>query len=98
MKRALTRPQFRKRVLVASQTSLLTDEVSNAVAMDFVGRYESLQRDCDHICSVLSVPGETLSIKNSSQHKTYSEVLDDELRQALLQMYADDFEAFNYDP
>ena len=98
MKRALTRPQFRKRVLVASQTSLLIDGLSNAVAMDFVGRYESLQRDCDHICSVLMIPTETLSLKNSSEHKTYTEVLDDDLRQALLQMYADDFEAFNYDP
>lgn len=97
MKQALTRPQFRRRVLVASQTSLLTDEASNVVAMDFVGRYESLQRDYDHICSVLSLPTKPLSKTNSSEHKEYAELLDEELRQALATIYADDFTTFNYD-
>jgi len=39
-----------------------------------------------------------LSRKNSSQHRQPHEILDGELRETLIQMYAEDFEAFSYDP
>ena len=98
MKRALTRAPFRKRVLVATQSDLLTCEHSGSIKLDFVARYESLQDDCDHVCRTLSLPAVTLSRKNSSEHRQYHEVLDGELREALTERYADDFETFSYDP
>lgn len=98
MKRALTRVPFRKRVLVSTQSALLTCEHSGSLKLDFVGRYESLQDDCDHVCRTLSLPAVTLSRKNSSEHRQYHEVLDGELREALTERYADDFETFSYDP
>ncbi len=98
MKRALTRAPFRKRVLVATQSDLLTCEHSGSIKLDFVGRYESLQSDCDHICQTLSLPAVPLSRKNSSKHRQHHEVLDDELRETLTERYADDFETFSYDP
>lgn len=98
MKRALTRVPFRKRVLVSTQSALLTCEHSGSIKLDFIGRYESLQSDCDHICTVLSLPAVPLSRKNSSEHRQAHEVLDGELRETLTEMYADDFEAFSYDP
>ena len=98
MKRALTRAPFRKRVLVATQSDLLTCEHSGSIKLDFVGRYESLQTDCDHVCRTLSLPAVPLPRKNSSEHRQPHEVLDDALREALTERYADDFEAFSYDP
>ena len=98
MKRALTRAPFRKRVLVTTQSALLTCEHSGSLKLDFVGRYESLQDDCDHVCRALSLPVVTLSRKNSSEHRQHHEVLDGELRAVLTEMYADDFEGFSYDP
>jgi hypothetical protein len=98
MKRALTRAPFRKRVLVTTQSTLLTCEHSDSIKLDFVGRYESLQDDCDHVCRTLSLPAVPLTRRNSSQHRQHHEVLDDALREALTEMYADDFEAFSYDP
>ena len=98
MKRALTRAPFRKRVLVATQSDLLTCEHSGSIKLDFVGRYESLQTDCDHVCRTLSLPAVPLPRKNSSEHRQPHEVLDDALREALTERYSDDFEAFSYDP
>ena len=83
MKRALTRAPFRKRVLVTTQSALLTCEPSGSLKLDFVGRYESLQDDCDHVCRALSLPVVTLSRKNSSEHRQHHEVLDGELSRRL---------------
>jgi len=97
MKRALLRPQFCKRVLVAPQHSLLSDD-SGAVALDFVGRYESLQADFDAVCDRLDLPRAALGHRNRSEHDAYQNLLDGELRDALWQRYEQDFVAFNYSP
>lgn len=97
MKRALLRPQFCKRVLVAPQHTLLCDETSN-MALDFIGRYESLQADFDTVCDRLALPKATLSRRNRSEHDEYQNLLDDELKDALWQRYQQDFSAFNYAP
>ena len=97
MKSALHRPQFCKRVLVASQHSLLSDN-AGAVTLDFVGRYESLQTDFDTICARLGLPNVTLAHRNRSEHPAYQTLLDNELKSALWQRYEQDFSAFNYAP
>ena len=84
--------------IATTQSDLLTCEHSGSIKLDFVGRYESLQSDCDHICQTLSLPAVPLSRKNSSKHGQHHEVLDDELRETLTERYADDFETFSYDP
>ena len=97
MKRALLRPQFCKRVLVASQHTLLCDETST-VALNFIGRYESLQADFDTVCDRLALPKATLPHRNRSAHDEYQNLLDDELKDTLWQRYQQDFSAFNYSP
>jgi hypothetical protein len=97
MKRALERPQFCKRVLVATQHSLLSDE-SGDVTLDFVGRFESFQTDFNFVCDRLNVPLVALTHRNTSEHKPYQQVLDDELREILLKRYETDFSVFNYSP
>lgn len=97
MKRALLRPQFRQRVLVATQHSLLTDK-TGTLNLDFVGRYESLQSDFDAICQRLSLPNVALAHRNRSEHDAYQNLLDNDLKDALWQRYEQDFVAFNYSP
>ena len=97
MKSALKRPQFCNRVLVASQHALLSDE-NGALGLDFVGRYESLQVDFDAICDRLKLPQVTLAHRNSSEHDSYQQLLNNELREALWKRYEQDFLSFNYSP
>jgi len=97
MKRALLRPQFCKRVLVAPQHTLLADETGN-VTLDFIGHYESLQADFDTVCDRLALPKATLPHRNRSEHDAYQNLLDNELKDALWQRYEQDFVAFNYSP
>ena len=97
MKRALLRPQFCKRVLVAPQHTLLSDETGK-VALDFIGRYESLQADFDAVCDRLALPKATLPHRNRSEHDAYQNLLDNDLKDALLQRYEQDFAAFTYSP
>ena len=97
MKQALQRPQFCKRVLVAPQHTLLSDETGE-VALDFIGRYESLQADFDAVCDRLTLPKVALAHRNSSEHDAYQNLLDDELKSALWQRYEQDFSTFNYSP
>ena len=97
MKRALQRPQFRQRVLVASQSSLLSDQYGG-IALDYVGRFESLQTDFDAICVRLGLPTVSLEFKNTSAHEAFQKLLDDELREVLWERYEEDFATFNYSP
>ena len=97
MKRALLRPQFCKRVLVAPQHTLLSDETGK-VALDFIGRYESLQADFDAVFDRLALPKATLPHRNRSEHDAYQNLLDNDLKDALWQRYEQDFVAFNYSP
>jgi hypothetical protein len=97
MKSALKRPQFCNRVLVASQHALLSDD-NGALGLDFVGRYESLQVDFDAICDRLKLPQVPLAHRNSSEHDSYEQLLDNGLRDALWERYEQDFLSFNYPP
>ena len=97
MKNALKRPQFCNRVLVASQHALLSDE-NGGLGLDFVGRYESLQVDFDAICDRLKLPQVPLAHRNSSEHDSYEQLLDNGLRDALWERYEQDFLSFNYPP
>lgn len=97
MKNALKRPQFCNRVLVASQHALLSDD-NGALGLDFVGRYESLQVDFDAICDRLKLPQVPLAHRNSSEHDSYEQLLDNGLRDALWERYEQDFLSFNYPP
>ena len=97
MKSALKRPQFCNRVLVASQHALLSDE-NGGLGLAFVGRYESLQVDFNAIWDRLKLPKVALAHRNSSEHDSYEQLLDNGLRDALWERYEQDFLSFNYPP
>ena len=95
MKQAIHRPRFRQRILARPQSELLTDSTGN-IALDFVGRYESLQADFDFVCRQVGLDAVGLERKNASKHKPYAAYYDDELRTAVNHVYQDDLTRFDY--
>jgi len=96
MKERLPRQRFRQRILVRPQYRQLCTADSQ-VALDFVGRYESLQQSYDTICDRIGIPRTALARKNSSNHSTYSSYYDDDLQQLVGEYYKDDLRIFSYD-
>ena len=96
MKGALGVERFRQRMLVKPQNQLLTDD-DGKVAVDSVGRYESLQQSYDEICPRIGVPTMKLGRNNPSSHGAYAEYYDDELRDRVAEYYKDDLRIFSYE-
>lgn len=96
MKNALNVERFRQRMLVKPQNQQLIDDNGN-VALDSVGRYESLQQSYDEICARIGIQTTELGRKNPSRHKPYAEYYNDELRDRVAEYYEDDLKIFSYD-
>lgn len=95
MKQAIQRPRFRQRILARPQIELLAG-ASGEIAMDYVGRYECLQADFDHICQQIGLEPQLLGRKNVSNHDTYKTYYDQPLLSAVQQFYQADLEQFAY--
>ena len=95
MKMATQRPAFRQRILVRPQFEQLINE-SNEVAMDFLGRYESLQSSLDTILDHLKLQPIQLKVRNQSEHAAYQSYYDAELRDWVADFYKEDLERFDY--
>tara|TARA_B110000967_G_C18728538_1_gene481419 strand:- start:311 stop:934 length:624 start_codon:yes stop_codon:yes gene_type:complete len=95
MKSAIQAKEFRARVLVKPQFLQLSDAQGN-IAMDYVGRYETLQNSVDEICLSLKVESSQLQKRNTSEHQQYREYYDEELKSAVEIVYAEDLRRFNY--
>tara|TARA_B100000780_G_scaffold274785_1_gene240333 strand:- start:1337 stop:1960 length:624 start_codon:yes stop_codon:yes gene_type:complete len=95
MKLAAQRSQFRNRVLVMPQyLQLINNE--RRLALDFIGRYETLQASVDEVCKNLQIPVRRLKKTNTSEHKGYREYYDEELKCWVESYYRDDLKHFNY--
>lgn len=96
MKRALSRPQFRRRVLIVPQTDLLTDGPGHP-AMNYIGCFETLQDSYAEICGHLGLPAAALDPVNASPRDAWRRYYDDELAGAVSDYYQADLRAFGYD-
>jgi hypothetical protein len=63
---------------------------------DFVGRYESLERDVLVITKTLALPHRQLPLMNASKHKPYRAYYDEATKRRVAQAYGDDLELFAY--
>ena len=97
MKRALTVPRFRQRVLVRPQVDMLVDE-SGEVGMNYVGRYEALQQGFGEVCRQIGIAEIDLERSNVSEHDAYASYYDDELLANVTAFYRRDFEMLGYGP
>jgi chondroitin 4-sulfotransferase 11 len=67
------------------------------ILVDFVGRYENLNRDWEYVCDYIGVPRRELPIVNKGQHRPYQEYYDRQTADVIAEMYADDIELFGYE-
>ncbi len=95
MKQALSRQQFRQRILVQPQVMQLRD-TDDEIALDYVGRYETVQQSYDEICERIGIPATDLARKNPSRHAAYADYYDDELRGIVGEFYKDDLASLGY--
>ncbi len=95
MKNALARSQFRQRVLIRPQCSQLED-ANGELAMDFVGRYETLQPSLDELFKHLGLPPTVLELRNRSDHRHYRDYFDADLERQVAELYRKDLALFNY--
>lgn len=72
----------------------LTDS-AGVIGVDFVGRFETLERDFNSVCSRLNIRA-TLPLKNCSQHLDYRLYYDDYLIKLVAETYKDDVSMFSY--
>lgn len=65
--------------------------------VDFIGRFETLQKDFDKICEKLKIQKHILPHENKSDHKHYSKYYDQETKEIIARKFKRDIEYFNYD-
>ena len=76
------------------QISFVKDRRSS---MDFIGRFEDLQKDYKYICETLHIPHFPLPHLNKSQRSHYREYFDNETEDLVRETYKEDIEKFNYE-
>ena len=64
--------------------------------IDFVMRFESLQRDFETVCSKVGIPPATLPRLNQSAKAKFTDYYDDETRDAVAARFRDEIECFEY--
>lgn len=72
--------------------------------MNFIGRFENLQKDFNTVCGEIGINNTQLPHSNSSQrdyfkplHKSYTEYYDDQTREIVAKKFARDIEHFGYE-
>lgn len=82
-----------------SQHHFLLDPNGN-IAVDFLGRFETLQKSFDELCDLLKIKRATLPHKNFSKtlkEKHYSEFYTPHLKELVNERYKKDIELFGYE-
>ena len=75
---------------------VFTKDKHGTQLLDFVGKFENLQKDFNVACEKIGVPPCTLPITNIANHKPYQEYYDDESRKVIEGEYNGDIEEFGY--
>lgn len=79
------------------QTRFLVDETGQLM-VDYVGRFETLQKDFEHVAEKLQLDSSTLphSMKSSGRNR-YPKYYNQRTRKIVEQVYASDLEMFEYE-
>lgn len=65
--------------------------------VDFVGRFENLQKDFNIVCDKIGIPKHKLPHKNKSEHSHYSKYYDDNAIRIVRNRFEKSIEYFGYD-
>ena len=64
---------------------------------DFIGRYENLQQDFDHVCDSIGIPRRILPHANKSRRKPYWKYYNTKTRDIVAEIFREDIEYFGYE-
>ena len=64
--------------------------------VDFIIRFEKLQKDFNRVCKLINLEKESLPFANQSKHLPYMEYYDDETKEIIQNDHAEDIKAFGY--
>ncbi len=77
------------------QYEYIYDKDGNCL-VDFIGKVETLDKDFEKLCKILSLNNASLKRKNKTSHKKYFKYYDNETRDIVAHYYEKDIELFNY--
>lgn len=80
---------------IGNQYDWLTDH-QNKICMDFILRFENINKDFDEFTQKFNLPQQKLPHKNKSKHKNYTEIYDDESIDIVSKFCKKDIEYFKY--
>jgi hypothetical protein len=66
------------------------------IVVDFVGRFENIEKDFDYVCEKIGHPKPNLKHVRSSKHGHYTEYYDDETADIIAERFKRDIETFGY--
>ncbi len=95
MKQTIQNEKTQQQILFRPQHEFVMNQ-SGQLMVDYVGKYEALQSDFDHICHQIDLPFATLSPVNVSQREPYLHYFDQELQELVYSFYRRDFVLFGY--
>ena len=72
-------------------------EYKDKLRCNFIGRFETLERDFDLLCRTLSIPNKGLPVEEVSEHEPYMSYYNLELAQIVHLAQLTDFTVFGYD-
>lgn len=84
------------RLFFLTQTEWVYDE-NGKLLVDYVGRFENLHQDFQHICKRLSKSPPPLPHVNKSSHETYKSYFDDDTYELVTRVFKDDIVNFGYE-
>jgi hypothetical protein len=85
-----------RKYIFRNQIDYLTDE-DDALIVDFIGKYESLQSDFDTVMARLDESAAALPIVNASSHTHYTDYYTPAMVEHVSRLYARDLDAFGYE-
>lgn len=77
------------------QFYFLCDDHLNLL-VDFVGKYENLEKDWRYVCERIGVPYSELPVVNPGHHRDYREYYDDKTAAVIASFYSTDIWLFDY--
>ena len=95
MKQTIEEKNREQAILFRPQHEFVTD-LSGELCVDYVGTFETLQRDFDRICRQMGLPTAILPRINASQRAPYRAYFDKELQEMVYTFYRRDFALFGY--
>lgn len=86
---------FDKFVVLKQQNKFLTSQRGRK-HIDFIGRFENLQNDFNHVCRILGQPETPLGHQMQGHEVDYNALYTPETREKVINYYKKDFELFGY--